>query len=142
MSAQAEIMLETYKNKLQQLSESFPDYRMDAYVFISEAVAYTVEKSNANSDDSRHISGRELLDGFKQLALQQFGPLALDVLQDWGIKQCEDVGILVFRLVENGLLGARDEDSPVDFQNGFDFQREFLNPFVNQEKPEPPQPID
>ncbi len=133
---------ETYNSKLQQLSESFSDYQTQAYVFVSESVAYTVKKLNADNNDSRHISGRELLDGFKHLALQQFGPLALDVLQDWGIKHCEDVGTIVFRLVENGLLGAREEDSLADFQDGFDFQREFLNPFVNPEKPQKPQPIE
>lgn len=103
-------------------------YRPAAYAFVSEAVTFTTAKHREEGQGRRHISGQELLAGFRELALQRFGVLTLDVLQDWGLHRTEDVGNLVFNMVRHQVLGATDEDSPADFAAGFDFAKAFAPP--------------
>ena len=76
-------------------------------------------------DEPRHISGRELADGVRRLALERFGPMARTVLAHWGICATEDVGGVVFALVEQGILVKQDEDRPEDFADVFDFEEAF-----------------
>jgi uncharacterized repeat protein (TIGR04138 family) len=113
-----------------------PRYPADAYYFLREALDFTVKslkKSGTGAD--RHVSGRELLEGWRQCALQEFGPLTLTVLHAWGVRRTEDVGELVFNLVESGRLGKTDKDSRADFAAGYDFDEAFAKPYEVVETP-------
>jgi len=110
-------------------------YAPDAYLFLREALDFTIKLlQKPDKGPARHVSGAELLDGIRQYALQEFGPLALRVLNHWGVKRCEDFGEIVFNLVEAGALGKTDEDRREDFAGGYDFERAFTVPF----RPEAP----
>ena len=100
-------------------------YTPEAYLFIREGLEHTVRKL----EKPRHVSGQELLDGMREYALQEFGPVAKRVLSEWGINECVDFGNIVFNLVNEGLLGKTDEDSIEDFMNGYDFHKAFIQPF-------------
>jgi uncharacterized repeat protein (TIGR04138 family) len=107
------------------------------------AVSVTMDRLKEGDDPAappRHISGRELLEGIRELAIERFGPLALDVLREWGVRRTEDFGNIVFNLVNAGLLGASDEDSPRDFAGGYDFNEVFVKPFLEPESPPGPLP--
>ncbi len=106
---------------LDQLQERHPRFDTRAYVFVLSAL-HTVIHS---LDEPRHISGRELADGLRQLALERFGPMARSVLEHWGIHTTEDVGRVVFALVEQGVLIKQDGDRPEDFADVFDFEEAF-----------------
>ena len=82
----------------------------------------------------RHVSGQELLNGIRQFALQQFGPMVVTVFEEWGVKSCRDFGEIVFNMVEIGLLAKTDKDTRDDFQNGYDFTDAFAKPFWPQSK--------
>jgi uncharacterized repeat protein (TIGR04138 family) len=82
----------------------------------------------------RHVTGQELLDGLRQYALQQFGPMAATVFEEWGIRNCQNFGEIVFNMVEIGLLARTEKDTRDDFQNGYDFTDAFRKPFWPQEK--------
>jgi len=101
------------------------DSRFDsrAYDFVLHTIAEASESANG------HVSGQELLDYFRDIALDAYGPLAYTVLTDWGIHSCEDVGAIVFNLYDSKRIGKTDSDSPADFIGGFDFKEEFLGPF-------------
>ncbi len=101
------------------------DDRFDrrAYDFVLEAIGI------ASEDAKGHVSGQELLNYFRDLALDAYGPLAYTVLNDWGVHCCEDVGAIVFNLYDAKLIGKTDSDSPEDFVGGFNFKREFLDPY-------------
>jgi uncharacterized repeat protein (TIGR04138 family) len=92
-------------------------YARDAYVFVSESLNYTVQKAGRKG----HVSGRELCVGLCEFALQQFGRLARTVLDTWGIRRCEDVGEIVFNMVDAGLLRKTEEDSREDFAGVVNF---------------------
>ncbi|HTQ50057.1 MAG TPA: Minf_1886 family protein, partial [Candidatus Acidoferrales bacterium] len=82
----------------------------------------------------RHVSGQELLNGIRQFALQQFGPMVMTVFEEWGVRHSRDFGEIVFNMVEIGLLAKTDKDTRDDFQNGYDFTEIFRKPFQPQSK--------
>ena len=75
------------------------------------------------------MTGQELLEGIRQYALQQYGPMAVTVLEEWGVTHCRDFGDIVFNMVESGLLAKTEKDSRDDFQQGYDFTDAFRKPF-------------
>ena len=102
------------------------DSRFDsrAYDFVMEVIG------EANAIEKGHVTGQELLNYFRDFALDAFGPLAYTTLTDWGIHSCEDVGAIVFNLYDGKRIGKTESDSPEDFVGGFNFKREFLEPYA------------
>ena len=102
----------------------------DAYMFLRDALDFTLGNKGVPSSSRRHVRGPELLAGFRDLALREFGPLALTVLEAWGVRRCEDVGDMVFNLIEVGAFGKTEEDSKADFAGIYDFKEAFRRPFL------------
>ena len=113
-------------------------YQRDAYIFLREALDHT-QKSIVKEKgvELRHVTGQELLAGIRDYALAQFGPMAMMVLEEWGVRNCQDFGEIVFNMVEIGLLAKTEKDSREDFQEGYDFFAAFRKPFLPSEKHEP-----
>ena len=110
-------------------------YTREAYLFVREALDHTqkmVAKAGREGarEEIRHVKGQELLEGIRAFALEQFGPMALTVLNEWGVRRCADFGELVFNMVENNLLAKTKEDSRDDFSGGYDFDQAFRQPFL------------
>jgi len=96
-------------------------YHINAYRFVYEALDYTVKRL----DKKRHISGRELLEGIKNLALEQFGALAVMVFDVWGVQRTADFGNIVFNLVEAEMMSRSEEDTREDFDEVYSFREVF-----------------
>jgi uncharacterized repeat protein (TIGR04138 family) len=96
-------------------------YARDAYVFVSDSLGYTVQRSGRVG----HVTGQELCEGLAEFALSQFGRLARSVLAGWGVHSSEDIGEIVFRMVEVGLLRKTEEDRRDDFVGALDFDEAF-----------------
>src|SRR5208283_5890420 len=110
-------------------------YPREAYVFVREALDYTQRLVGKETRGAiRHVSGQELLDGIRQFALNQFGPMAVTVFEEWGVRSCRDFGEIVFNMVEISLLAKTDRDTRDDFQNGYNFTEAFRKPFWPQNK--------
>src|SRR3954471_17784388 len=120
---------------LDKIIELDPRYHRDAYLFLREALDFTQKLVPKESrGETRHVTGQELLNGIRQLALQQFGPMTITVFEEWGVKSCRDFGEIVFNMVEIGLLAKTEKDSRDDFQSGYDFAEAFQKPFWPQDK--------
>jgi len=90
----------------------------EAYGFVLVALDWTVRRlpADRNADPlRRHLSGGELLAGLAALARQEFGAFAPTVFGEWGVRSNEDIGRLVFQLVESGQLSALPQDAMQDF---------------------------
>lgn len=126
-----------YRESLLAILAEDTRYAADAYDFVREAVTFTVHRLQLDGlpPGRRHVRGPQLLDGFREFALQEFGPLAFEVLREWGLHQTDDVGHIVFNLVRHGLLGASKEDRQEDFANGYAFAEAFLLPFAEPDEP-------
>jgi uncharacterized repeat protein (TIGR04138 family) len=110
----------------------------EAYMFVREALDFTQKLAvKDNRGRLRHVTGQELLDGIRQFALQQFGPMTATVFEEWGVKNCHDFGEIVFNMVEASLLAKTEKDNRGDFQNGYDFTEAFRKPFWPQSKLNP-----
>jgi uncharacterized repeat protein (TIGR04138 family) len=129
-------MLEVnFDEVVEQILSKDARFHRDAYSFMREALGFTQKLiGKENLGKIRHVSGQELLDGVRQFALQQYGPMTLTVLEEWGIHKCRDFGDIVFNMVESGLLSKTETDSRDDFQNGYDFNDAFLKPFWPESK--------
>lgn len=117
-------MQDSLETRIQAIRHRDPRYGRRAYEFVLEALDFTLESQRGGRRD-RHVGGKELLAGIRDLARERFGPLAKEVFHQWGVHCTEDFGEIVFNLVEEGLLQRRPQDSRRDFEEGFDFEREF-----------------
>ena len=129
-----------FAEALDSIVASDPRYQRDAYVFLRDALDFTTKHQKKIKGASvRHVSGPELLDGVRQYALKEFGPMVMTVFDNWGIHSCEDVGNIVFNLIGAGIFGKTEEESIEDFKNVYDFEEAFVKPFTPA-KPEAVKP--
>jgi uncharacterized repeat protein (TIGR04138 family) len=113
------------------------DKRFDphAYFFLKDALDFTLKRiAESNGGQARHVSGPELLAGYRDFALQQFGPMAGTLMEEWSIRKCQDVGDMVFHLIEEQVFGKQDSDKKEDFSEVFDFQAALAEPFLPRRK--------
>lgn len=105
-------------------------YQADGYHFLRDALDHTVTELRKDElEEHRHVTGPELLNGVVAHAIEEFGSMAVSVLESWGICQGEDIGKMVFQLIEAGAFGRSEEDSPDDFKGVLDLREELLAPF-------------
>jgi uncharacterized repeat protein (TIGR04138 family) len=124
-----------FAETLDSITATDPRYSRDAYVFLRDALDYTTkQQKKVKGGPVRHVAGPELLQGVRQYALKEFGPMVVTVLSYWGIRSCEDIGHMVFNLIGAGIFGKTEEDSIEDFKSVYDFEEAFVKPFA-PEKP-------
>jgi uncharacterized repeat protein (TIGR04138 family) len=125
-----------FAEALDSIVASDPRYQRDAYAFLRDALDFTTKQQKKVKGVSvRHVTGPELLDGVRQYALKEFGPLVMTVFDNWGIHSCEDIGNMVFNLIGAGVFGKTEEDSIEDFKNVYDFKEAFVKPFAPAKPP-------
>lgn len=130
---------QNFDDVLEQVVAADPRYGREAYHFLREALDYTQRAvSKANQGKLRHVTGQELLAGIRAFALQQYGPMALTLLHEWGVRRCEDFGELVFNLIDRGVLSRTETDTRADFAGGYDFAEAFHKPFLPTRPARPP----
>jgi uncharacterized repeat protein (TIGR04138 family) len=116
-------------------------FAFGAYLFVLEALEFTKtlrRKARARRRAPRrpagpyanHVTGQELCEGARQLALQQYGMMALAVLNRWGIRATADFGEIVFNFIAAGDLEKTPQDSKADFENVYDFEAAFGRDYV------------
>ncbi len=114
-------------------------YTKGAYTFLKEALDFTMDKERKRKGKvvtkrQRHVTGQELLEGVREYAMDQYGPMAFTVLTSWGLEKCEDFGEIVFNLIEYGVFSKNDDDTKEDFTAIYTFEEAFLKPFQPERK--------
>ena len=102
-----------------------PRFHERGYLFVLAALEF----AQARRAERRHISGADLAHAVRDLAIDRFGVLAREVLEYWGIRRTEDVGDVVFALVDLELLAAQPNDTRDDFVAVFDFDVAFARDY-------------
>ncbi|MFN8709524.1 MAG: Minf_1886 family protein [Phycisphaerae bacterium] len=107
-------------------------FHANAYQFVFSALRFTQQQlgRNSSSETTGHISGRELLDGVRLLGLQHFGMMAIPVFRSWGIQGTDDIGRIVFELIECGEMRKTDDDHLTDFFGVYDFEKVFRDDYT------------
>ncbi len=105
-------------------------YKPAAYQFVFAALRVAQEQLGRTLDaegdeEASHVSGPELLEGIRRLALNQFGLMTNVVFRHWGIQRTDDFGHMVFELIERGEMRKTDRDQLSDFEALYDFSEAF-----------------
>jgi uncharacterized repeat protein (TIGR04138 family) len=104
-----------------------PRYPYEAYEFVFAALHHTQKMldrippaEGGIPSERHHVSGGELLQGIRDLALREFGLMARTVFHLWGIDKTDDFGEIVFNLVEAKLMSKTEDDVREDFREVYD----------------------
>jgi uncharacterized repeat protein (TIGR04138 family) len=117
--------------KLDEVVRSDPRYAHEAYDFVYAALRHTQRRLGreppAETEQTRegdyHVTGPQLLEGVRDLALREFGLMARTVFRSWGINSTTDVGQIVFNLVAADLMKKTDQDNLEDFRDVYDLDQ-------------------
>lgn len=136
-----------FDEMLDKITRRDPRYDREAYRFVRDALDFTQQQLTRSQErpgragrkgskkaPPHHVSGRELLEGIRDHALKEYGPMVTTVFGEWGIRQTADFGEIVFNMVEAGLLNKTAEDSRQDFEQVYSFEEAFDQPFRPRNK--------
>ena len=121
--------------KLDDLVHRDPRYAYEAYEFLFAALAHTQKMLGRQpfpetaTDQDHHVTGPQLLEGVRDLALREFGLMARTVFRLWGINRTDDFGEIVFNLIDAGMLNKTDADRRTDFHDLFDLDGALVEGF-------------
>ncbi len=125
-----------YHPNLMEVARRDARYAYEAYEFLFEALAHTqrmlgraAEPTREDAPAENHVSGRELCAGAADLARREFGRMARVVFRVWGVNATDDIGEIVFNLIDANLLSKTDRDQRSDFHNLFDLDAVLLDNF-------------
>jgi uncharacterized repeat protein (TIGR04138 family) len=120
-------------------------YHAEAYRFVFEALRFAQEQmglggsrsaDDPDDEEERHVTGQQLCEAIRRYAVAQYGLLAKNVLNTWGVRSTADFGEIVFNLIDIGQMRKTDTDRREDFEHVFDFDEGLRDTF----QPLAPQP--
>lgn len=112
------------------LADADHRYHREAYFFLREALDHTVQLRKRKLGEIGHVTGSQLCEGVRQLALKSFGPMVLTVFEYWGIRKTDDFGEMVWSLIDLGVFGKTESDSREDFNGVYSFEDAFVAPYA------------
>jgi uncharacterized repeat protein (TIGR04138 family) len=122
--------------RLAELVRRDPRFAYEAYEFLFEALAHTQKMlgrkplpAGQEPEPANHVTGPQLLDGIRELALQEFGLMARTVFRLWGIEKTDHFGDIVFNLVEANLMSKQPTDSRDDFRDRYDLDQALVRDY-------------
>jgi uncharacterized repeat protein (TIGR04138 family) len=126
-----------FNSRLAEVVAKDPRYAYEAYEFVFQGLSYTQKVLGREPDAAQgdqpleqyHVSGAELAEGMRQLALREFGFMARTVFHMWGVRRTNDFGEIVFNLIDAGLMSRASEDSRRDFHELYDFEEALVQEF-------------
>jgi uncharacterized repeat protein (TIGR04138 family) len=129
-------MLSAYQERLAEIAEHDPRYSYEAYEFVFDALEFTQKMlkrvppdNEQNPGPEFHVSGVELLEGIRAMALQEYGRMARILFKLWGIQRTDDFGEIIFILVQNKLMSTTEQDRRDDFHEVYDFNEALVEEF-------------
>ena len=106
---------------MEQIRLREPRFHEHAFLFVLAAL----EQCQQRLGERRHITGKELAETCRDLAIERYGVMSRLVLDHWGIRESVHFGDIVFALVDLGMLIKQPHDQRDDFANAFDFRVAF-----------------
>ena len=113
---------------VERILEREDHWPREAYDFVRRTVERAIENA-AESGLRGHVAGPQIIEAARDLALNDYGPAAAYLLDQWHLQSSTDVGHVVFLLIEEGLLAKSDDDRLEDFENVLDLPAELAAPF-------------
>ena len=130
------------KHPIHQLLKDDPRYKLEAYLFVRESLAYAQDILQMGEQTGQpehppvdpethesHLTGQQLCEAIRRYALEQFGLMAKVVLNSWGVKTTADFGEIVYNLIAIKEMKKSPSDRREDFDDVFDFDEAFERQF-------------
>jgi uncharacterized repeat protein (TIGR04138 family) len=94
-------------------------YGVDAVLFVSAVLGYTLRR--VRREGQEHVTAKDVCAGFREYARMYFNDAgeAIDLLSEWGLRGSDDVGRIIFAMIETGHAKAAEGDRPEDFAGLF-----------------------
>ena len=105
--------MSTQHHLAQQLLAHDPRYKIEAYQFVREALAFAQKELGFGGEKTAgesHLSGQELCEAIRIFSLEQYGYMAKVVLNSWGIHSTSDFGDVVYNLIAFQLMKQSKSD--------------------------------
>ncbi|KIE58900.1 hypothetical protein A946_05720 [Methylacidiphilum kamchatkense Kam1] len=116
---------------VEEIVEKDSRYLKESYYFVREGLEHTLKTIGKQKHQKiEQLSGKQILEGLKDYALKEFGPMSKLVLNEWGVKSCKDFGQMIKNMDLYGLLGKTEMADLKDFQKGYSFTTAFVKPFL------------
>ena len=107
-------MQKSIQDLIRNLTERYPEYAPEAYDFMRAGLEHAANHY-CKGKTNVHLTAEQLYLGACSYALEEYGPLALNVLNFWGINSGVDFGRIVYNLIEVGIFGKQKEDKQEEF---------------------------
>lgn len=122
------ISKEDYRNRIDTIVDTDKRYHRESYSFIVMALNYAV----LVLFKTKEISASEMLEGIKHYGLEKFGPMTRAVLEYWGVYSCSDFALIIYNLIDKGVVVGDKESILEDFEKySFDFKDSLEKPYVS-----------
>lgn len=128
-------MPKSFEEAVDAIVEKHPEYASDAYEFTRASLDNATEHFCQNRAN-KHLSAEELYMGACAYALDEYGPLAWEVLRFWGMESAGDLGQVVYNLIEAGVFGKQEGDSLEQFRHLPDMRHLLRSPYLPENPPE------
>jgi uncharacterized repeat protein (TIGR04138 family) len=101
---------------------------VDAILFVQDALS--LAEDHAQAGGTEHVGARQLCGAFGELAKRYFNDEveARELLEEWGLRTSEDVGRIIFTMVEAKWMTAEEGESASDFGGLFTLDTLFADP--------------
>ncbi len=109
-------MQQSFESAVEEIMRSHPEYAEESYSFVRESME-TAKEQFGKTGENTHVSAKELYMGTCKHALEAFGPLAPEVLAYWGVSSSDDIGAIVYNLIEAGVFGRSKGDTREQFHD-------------------------
>lgn len=118
------------REAVNELAVKDPRYPPQAHCWLLRSLDGLLENVVREEKDIRHVSGEELSMYLVSRAVEEFGPMAADVMAVWGIRGTIDFGEMVYALIGAGVLSKTPKDRLADFEDVCDLQEALTAPFA------------
>jgi uncharacterized repeat protein (TIGR04138 family) len=124
----------SFWSAVERIRERDKRYSPEAYAFVMDGLDFAIQQIGKR----RHVSAEELLSFICKFAKSCYGVMAYTVLSRWGLRGTEDIGSVVYRLIDEQILAEQQGDSPADFSGVFDLRRRLEDEYFEIQDFRPP----
>jgi len=118
-------------------------YHPEAYFFMRDGIKFARRNLGRYEFQGRDFRTFQILDGLRRYALETYGPMAADVLAEWGVHSCEDFGEIISNMTARHCERGVTSGWPEDFKYCYTFDKAFRKPFLPKaRRARPPKPME
>lgn len=127
MSKEYKIAMQAELERFERAVRQDGRYAPEAFEFLHRGLELATRRKYGQEParGPRHVSGQELCEALRLLAVKMWGPLAAEVLRRWNVRRTRDFGEMVYLMIDLSHMGKQDSDDITDFDDVYNFATAF-----------------